>query len=407
MGDGTTWTCYLCGEEFRTGQRANSHRRNLWKSSNDPTRCDNLPTLRRPRQAPLVTRPVLLWELARREPVLWETERETRAAYTVRRTQILGTNNMHRDMTRVQDDWDSYLTVTKNLFSDEFWKIFLPIHGSPRVHIDSTLRAVKRTFVRGADRKKFATDLRTLRSAMSGLTPFWPTVLHTHRIDLSRFARHLPSGTTHVMFKFVDPIWGWLMAARRQNPQELHWKPAAQHGHRKVYGGGIQFGEFFRHACSTLPAGSCPMCIGLHWDGTSARGVSSAPICVCCGNSNSCDTSTQFCIGYMPHIPDSKRPEWRKRECATELKFYIRQQCAEAILRVIEESAKRGVLCRLQNQHNEEIDRLLFPRLSSMNMDQPEAQLYFGLQNKQSCSKCRYDHVIMSSHDITIVVSVF
>jgi len=36
------------------------------------------------------------------------------------------------------------------------------------------------------------------------------------------------------------------------------------------------------------------------------------------------------------------------------------------------------VLCRLRNIENEEIERLLFPRLVAMNFDQPEAQLFFG-----------------------------
>ena len=139
---------------------------------------------------------------------------------------------------------------------------------------------------------------------MGTLTPFWPQVLHTTRIDLSRF--ELPSGTKEICFKFVDPIWGWLVAARRQNPLELHWKPLAQRLGRELYGQGIHCGQLFKHACASVPRGSFPMCVGLHWDGTGAHGLSSSPICVCVGNSNSCKSDTQFCIGYMPHVPDEK-----------------------------------------------------------------------------------------------------
>lgn len=71
------------------------------------------------------------------------------------------------------------------------------------------------------------------------------------------------------------------------------------------------------------------------------------------------------------------------------LKFYIRQQCAAAILRVMEAAATTGVLCRLKNIRNVDTTRLLFPKLVSMNFDQPEAQLFFGHQNKQSCTHCR------------------
>ena len=391
------WTCYLCGVQLSGKARISRHKANLWLVSTDASRCDNLArsTNIEPQEAEgvVITRPITLWELARREPVSWEAERRTRAAYTIRAFEFDPTHILRcRDMTPVQDAWDEHLAACKNLCSDDFWRIFLPIHRSPRVHIDSTLTSVKKVFLQGGNRealKKFPMDMRQLRKKMSGLTPFWSQVLHSHHIDLAEFANDLPSGTKHITFRFVDPVWGWLMAARQQHPQELHWRPAAQPCGQKVYGGGIQFGEFFRHACSTIPAGSSPMCVGLHWDGTSARAVSSAPICVCVGNSNSCDKSTQFCVGYMPHIPDSKRPEWRKLACATKLKFYVRQQCAAAILRVLEEAAKRGVICRLINQENEEITRLLFPRLSSMNFDQPEAQLFYGMQNKCSCSKCR------------------
>ena len=219
------------------------------------------------------------------------------------------------------------------------------------------------------------------------MPPFWPHVLHTAHIDVSHF--HLPSGTKQIAFKFIDPIWGWLLAARRQNPAELHWIPVAQRPGHEVYGGGIQYGKFFVTADSSLPDGTHVLCIGLNWDGTSSHGLSSSPICVCVGNSNSSKPDTQYCIGYVPHVPDARRPEWKSRNDTTEVKFYIRQQCAAAILRVIEESASRGVKCRLLNQDNEDVIRLLYPRLSSMNFDQPEAQLFFGLQNKCSCTKCR------------------
>ena len=74
----------------------------------------------------------------------------------------------------------------------------------------------------------------------------------------------------------------------------------------------------------------------------------------------------------------------------TRLKFYIRQACLSAITRVLANSAQHGVLCRLRNHTGEDCKRLLFPRLLAMNFDQPEAQLSFGMQNRQSCSKCRW-----------------
>ena len=178
------------------------------------------------------------------------------------------------------------------------------------------------------------------------------------------------------------------MAARRQDPLDLHWKPVPQ-GRRPLYGGGIQYGEFFRTACHGVPQGASIMAVALHWDGTSAHKLSSSPICIGVGNTNTSHSSSQFCIGYMPHVPDETNRAWRETRASTEVKHYIRQQCARSILSVLEEAARRGVKCTLKNQHYQEIQRVLFPRLCSLNFDQPEAQSFFGMQNKCCCSKCR------------------
>ena len=74
----------------------------------------------------------------------------------------------------------------------------------------------------------------------------------------------------------------------------------------------------------------------------------------------------------------------------TKIKFHIRQRCAAAILNVLESAAEGGVICRLKDADNNDIVRWLFPRLMAMNFDQPEAQLVFGMLNRQSCSKCRW-----------------
>ena len=74
---------------------------------------------------------------------------------------------------------------------------------------------------------------------------------------------------------------------------------------------------------------------------------------------------------------------------ACRLKFYIRQQCAAAVLRVMEAAATSGIVCRLKNIRDCDTVRLLFPKLCSTNFDQPEAQLFYGHQNKCTCSHCR------------------
>ena len=383
--------CHLCNGVFLNDQSRSNHSRNFWKLATDATRCDNIQIAANRRTVvPLITTPASVAScdpvvsMARRLPLTWPRERQVRSRYAVTVDAVAVDA---RDFTLTQDAWDEKLRELAKLYDIKFWKLFLAMHTLSGTAIDSALKVVKNMFTSDIDPKRFPISRRSLLEKMGTLVPFWPHVLHTTRIDVSQF--RLPSGTKEICFKFVDPIWGWLVAARRQNPLELHWKSLAQRRDREIYGQGIHCGQLFEHACASVPQGSFPMCIGLHWDGTGAHGLSSSPICVCVGNSNSCKSDTQFCIGYMPHVPDERKPEWKKTDVATTVKWYIRQQCATAILKVLEESASRGVKCRLPNQYNDEVIRILYPRLTSMNFDQPEAQNFFGMQNNQSCSKCR------------------
>ena len=143
------------------------------------------------------------------------------------------------------------------------------------------------------------------------------------------------------------------------------------------------------HSCYLCySVGSYPMPFALHWDGTTGKGLSSAPICIGLGNTNVCDTSTQFCIAYIPVVPDECRKNFGNT-VQVKVKFHIRQACATAILKVMESAASKGVWCALKNIQGHMVKRLCFPRLVSMNFDQPEAQLFFGMQNKTSCSRCK------------------
>ena len=130
------------------------------------------------------------------------------------------------------------------------------------------------------------------------------------------------------------------------------------------------------------------MCFSVHWDGTGTRRLTASPICIGVANSNSSSASTQFCLGYMPTVSHLGK-QFKDSSHATKIKFYIRQQAVGAILRVLETGAKSGVLCPLKNCHGTDVIVLLMPRLLCINIDQPEAQLFFGMQNRQTCTKCK------------------
>ena len=327
----------------------------------------------------VVATPIQLHELVRRSPSTHISE-ECRQAYTVSSYEI-PLDTRPRDMRRVQTQWQTCLSTMYNCCSPEFWKIFLPVHTFPVNIIDTVLRAAKRTFLakNSTKWKQFPITRRALLDKTGRAADFWPTVLHKVEIDLTGVLNYpLASGTRSIAFEFLDPIWAWLSVARDMLPEDLHWRPAGQNPRHPVYGGGVQFGECFREACASCPPGSYPMLFSLHWDGTSGGGISSAPICIGVLNTNNCGAETQWCIGYIPKVPDQARAEFAKTPDCTKIKFHIRQECCRAILRVLSAAASSGVICGLRNRLGNDVDRLLFPRLVAMNFDQPEAQLFFG-----------------------------
>ena len=284
-----------------------------------------------------------------------------------------------------------YVAEVRECCSPKFWQFYLSLHNQAGVAIDSALRAVKTTFMQAAkntrDWQLFPSCRRKLMSKLDKVSSFWPQVMHTKDIDLSGF--NLPKPVKKLQFRFIDPIYGWIVAAKRQRADDMHWvpDPAFSVTGSREYGGGIQQGKSFAEACDSCPRDTYPMCVSVHWDGTSARGLDATPICVGVANTNSLHVNTQFCVAYMPTLPKMGKTFYNT-PLATRVKFYIRQQAVGSILEVLEAAAERGVICRLMNCHGRDVQMVLMPRLLSMNIDQPEAQLFYGMQNKGGCSKC-------------------
>ena len=139
--------------------------------------------------------------------------------------------------------------------SPKFWSFFLPLHRFSTGAIDAALGAAKKNFLckRTVEWSMFPASKRAFLKKMRQVQPFWPSVSHETTIDVSHFA--LPSELKEIKFRFIDPVWGWLMAARAQDPSDLHWKPVIQSS-QPVYGGGVQFGEAFAQACASCPEGA-------------------------------------------------------------------------------------------------------------------------------------------------------
>ena len=441
------WQCPLCKGHFE-GMAKSAHQSNFYKSRRDMTRCDNLklpasdsapesaseskrgmlrvsadspptyeqvflqvydPLLDDPQDHPAeaveepstqpqqvtITAPYTatpLWELARRPRFSQFTQRSDRYKYFMRSSRI-PSHMMPRDMVAVHDKWICFQKNVQLCCSNDFWRFFLAMHSQPGVAIDAALGAAKNIFLKGKKGtpswSMFPGTRRILFQKIDNLgASFYPHILHTYRIDLSHF--QLPVPVKHVDFKFVDPLFAWVVVARRQRADDMHFQPAPKQNTSgtSLYGGGVQRGLAFKEACRSCPDGTHPMLFSLHWDGTGAHGVSAAPICVGVANTNNAGSSAQFCLGYMPVIPQQGRT-FHSSTLATTVKFYIRQQAVGAILRVLETAAKSGVLCPFKNCHGQDVCLLLMPRLLTIPVDQPEAQMFFGMRNRWSCSKCK------------------
>ena len=245
------------------------------------------------------------------------------------------------------------MSAARGVASETFWTFFLSLHTQSAVAINAALRAAKLTFLQDENtsantgvKTTFLASKRTLLTRIKKITPqFWPGVTHTVRFDLAEL--DLPN--KKFTFRFINPIWGWLMAVRRLDQQELVWTPTKQVdrvSRKRVYGGGVQYGESFTAAYNSCPVGTSPMGVSLHWDGTSAHGVHSTPIAVGVANVNGQTERSHTCIGYMPVLTGMGK-QFQDSDKSTEVKHLIRQTCIAAILTILEEGAVRGVRCVL------------------------------------------------------------
>ena len=284
------WQCPLC-KEFYEGMAKARHQCNSYKDANDKSRCDQVKGVSAELLAgevkcvttdelseelseesevseesadwdnreecdklPLVTAP------ARQTPA-WEFTRRTRKKgpderpYCMQDSMVL---SEPRDMVAVFTWWRNFVRVTHERCSPQFWKFFLPLHEKNKATVDTALNAAKEVFMSHIKDTPFwhrfpGTSRRILQRRID--TRFWARVTHTVEIKLTQF--RLPKPTAFLKFTFVDPIFAWIVAARRQPPKTLHFKPAPAYDASgdRMYGGGIQQGLCFEKACRSCPPG--------------------------------------------------------------------------------------------------------------------------------------------------------
>ena len=248
--------------------------------------------------------------------------------------------------------------------------------------------------IKGSEGKFYSSKRLLTRKVNAIKQDFWSAVTHTVSFSLQQF--NLDKTIT---FRFLNPIWAWLMAAQRFPPEDLQWLPYVQRhpvSGERLYGGGVQFGKAFSHAYKSCPRGTYPMLFNLHWDGTNAHGVWCTPIAVGNANINGQSTAAHVCIAYLPSLSGMGR-QFTKTKLAKKVKHYILQKCIGEILSVLEEGASRGVRCTV-NLGKGATSTLLYPRLIATSLDQVEAQAYYGKNTRPYTPKHPVVYVKTPAH---------
>ena len=284
------------------------------------------------------------------------------------------------DFHRLQDEWKVVLSTITEQFDETFWNFYLEVHDQAAVAVNAAIRGARKAF--HIQRNSFAGSKKTLMKKIQHyVNPFFERVTHVEHVDLQKFGI-----AQKLSFRFLDPAWAWIVAANKLPPEEMQWVPRVMTNvsGERLYGAGVQYGKSFAQAFTSCPTGTFPMLYNVHWDGTSAHGLSAVPVVVGVSNFNGQSTDGHTCVGYLPAVDKKLKPT-----DATDVKFYIRQQCIGAVLRVLETYATTGIRCQLPGPGGACVTKVLFPRLMATSLDQPEAQLYFGQLNKTSCIHCR------------------
>ena len=94
--------------------------------------------------------------------------------------------------------------------STKFWKLYLATRHLPQDDQKNILGLVHQ-LLDIKSKKTWCTDKRSVRYLLT-TKPFWPLVTYTYTCDLTAF--EVP-GLGVVTYKFVDPIFAWIMQARK------------------------------------------------------------------------------------------------------------------------------------------------------------------------------------------------
>lgn len=126
--------------------------------------------------------------------------------------------------------------------SSKFWSLFIKTRHLSNEDQREILQLVHDLFSRGT--KKWCADKRAMRYLMDS-KPFWPLVTYTYTCDLTAF--QVP-GLGVLTYTFVDPIFAWIMQARKLCKKYnlvFRYREAQRRG-EQTWGSCVSCGEVMR-----------------------------------------------------------------------------------------------------------------------------------------------------------------
>lgn len=125
-----------------------------------------------------------------------------------------------------------------------------------------------------------------------------------------------------------------------------------------------------------------PAIFGISWDaGNASKRRSYTPIIVSVGNTDSASSETCTCIGYLPTLPDSVGVR-----NISDARRVLVQRCIGAILKVVNDCAKRGFTCTLRDIAGDREKKWhLYAVLARTELDTKERYKFFGCARQRAC----------------------
>ena len=286
-------------------------------------------------------------------------------------------------LLQLQEAYDQYCVRVRQLYTDDFWRVFASVYTERAVVIDRVLRACRDVYVTDRHkRQRFEVTTRRIRqAALHTAGDFSSHIMH--EIDIPLGHLNLPTDSTSVKFRFVNPLWAWVTAANVMISagHKMHFEPSVmlhKKTRQRLYGAGVAFGDCLSFAYARTPRDDKPALFGISFDGGDS-GVSTRnayPICVSVLNLDGADRRQCGLVGFIPKldVPESFRSG--KNQKFLFARSYLLQTCIGAILDELENVSRDGFSAYIGSEL-----MTLHPFLVAVRVDTKERKSYFGLKS--------------------------